>query len=373
MSLTTPSPAAPSTVPPPASGVAASGMGRAPGAWPCSPSCPSCGRSPVWPTRTTRATSTSTPGGSCASRRRCGTRRWASAPSPTSRSATSSPWAPSSGPSSALGVPLWVGQRLWVGAGAVRRRRRACLYLCRTVRLEGPGPFVAAVAYMLSPYWLQDLGRSGVLDPALGGAGMDGRLRHPRRAPGRVALPGAVRPGLVHASAASTPAARSTRRWRPLLWLLYAVFVVQRAHPAPGVGDGVADRRAHRRGVVVVGVCARHRVRLRPQRPRDHREGLRRGEDGAVLGGAAGPGLLVLLRVRHRRPVGGHLGGVHPAAVAHRRQLRRADPGAGGRRRRPVAPPRLLHPPHRGGDGPGRRVPSLRGAVDAWAGSSRPS
>ena len=76
-----------------------SGLARAPGCSPCSPSCLSCGRSPGSPTPTTRATSISTRGGSCASRRRCGTRRWGSGPSPTSRSATCSPWARSSGPS----------------------------------------------------------------------------------------------------------------------------------------------------------------------------------------------------------------------------------------------------------------------------------
>lgn len=57
-----------------------------------------------------------------------------------------------------LGIPLWVAERLWVGtllfgAGA------GVLFLCRTLNLRGPGRFVAAFAYMLSPYFLQYVGR----------------------------------------------------------------------------------------------------------------------------------------------------------------------------------------------------------------------
>ncbi len=68
----------------------------------------------------------------------------------------------------ALGHPL-VGRPAPVGG------HRCCsapgqgvLYLCRTVGLEGPGRFVAAVAYMLSPYWLQDVGRHRVPRAARG-------------------------------------------------------------------------------------------------------------------------------------------------------------------------------------------------------------
>ncbi len=62
----------------------------------------------------------------------------------------------------ALGVPTWVAERLWVsallfGAGA------GVLFLCRTFRLDGPGRLVAALAYMLSPYPLQYLGRISVI------------------------------------------------------------------------------------------------------------------------------------------------------------------------------------------------------------------
>lgn len=52
-----------------------------------------------------------------------------------------------------LGLPVWVAQRLWLAtiffaAGA------GVLFLLRTLDLRGPGPLVAAFAYMLSPYVL---------------------------------------------------------------------------------------------------------------------------------------------------------------------------------------------------------------------------
>jgi arabinofuranan 3-O-arabinosyltransferase len=62
----------------------------------------------------------------------------------------------------AIGVPVWVAQRLWVGsilfaAGA------GVLFLCRTLALRGLGPLVAGFAYMFSPYFLQYVGRISVL------------------------------------------------------------------------------------------------------------------------------------------------------------------------------------------------------------------
>ncbi len=61
-----------------------------------------------------------------------------------------------------LHVPLWVAQRLWMGsllfaAGA------GALYLYRTVGLTGPGRFVTAVGFMLTPYVLQYSGRISVI------------------------------------------------------------------------------------------------------------------------------------------------------------------------------------------------------------------
>ena len=63
---------------------------------------------------------------------------------------------------SAIHVPIWVAQRLWLGtilfaAGA------GIWYLARVLGLRGPGRVVAAVAYMLSPYVLQYAGRISVI------------------------------------------------------------------------------------------------------------------------------------------------------------------------------------------------------------------
>ncbi|HLX87263.1 MAG TPA: alpha-(1-_3)-arabinofuranosyltransferase family protein, partial [Acidimicrobiales bacterium] len=62
----------------------------------------------------------------------------------------------------ALGIPLWAAQRLWVGA-LLFAAGAGVLYLCRVVGLRGPGRFVAAFAFMLSPYFLQYVGRISVI------------------------------------------------------------------------------------------------------------------------------------------------------------------------------------------------------------------
>ena len=61
-----------------------------------------------------------------------------------------------------LSVPLWVAQRLWLGS-IMFAAGLGILYLCRTLRLTGPGRVVAALAFMLSPYVLQYAGRISVL------------------------------------------------------------------------------------------------------------------------------------------------------------------------------------------------------------------
>jgi arabinofuranan 3-O-arabinosyltransferase len=61
-----------------------------------------------------------------------------------------------------LGVPTWVAQRLWLGS-ILMCAGYGILYLSRTMKLRGPGPVVAALAYMLSPYFLQYAGRISVI------------------------------------------------------------------------------------------------------------------------------------------------------------------------------------------------------------------
>ncbi|MEX1217447.1 MAG: alpha-(1-_3)-arabinofuranosyltransferase family protein [Acidimicrobiales bacterium] len=61
-----------------------------------------------------------------------------------------------------IGVPTWIAERLWFGtlllaAGA------GTLWMLRKLGLRGPGPAVAAFAYMLSPYLLSYMGRTSVI------------------------------------------------------------------------------------------------------------------------------------------------------------------------------------------------------------------
>jgi arabinofuranan 3-O-arabinosyltransferase len=62
----------------------------------------------------------------------------------------------------ALGVPLWIGQRVWVAA-ILFFAGAGVIFLARTIGLVGPGRFVAAFAFMLSPYFLQYVGRMSVV------------------------------------------------------------------------------------------------------------------------------------------------------------------------------------------------------------------
>ena len=64
--------------------------------------------------------------------------------------------------SHALGVPTWTAQRLWIGA-LLFFAGAGVLYLCRTLALEGPGPFTAGFVYMVSPYVLQYVGHISVI------------------------------------------------------------------------------------------------------------------------------------------------------------------------------------------------------------------
>jgi len=125
----------------------------------------------------------------------------------------------------ALGIPLWVGQRLWIGL-VLFGAAAGIVYLCRTFGLSGPGRFVAAVAYMLSPYWLQDVGRMGVL--ILPWAGLGWMIAFVVRA---VRQGGWRYPALfalvwltVSGNNASGPAYAVVA---PLLWVLYAVLVAK--------------------------------------------------------------------------------------------------------------------------------------------------
>ena len=62
-----------------------------------------------------------------------------------------------------LGVPVWVAQRLWLGSILFVRRASASSTCRASSACAGPGPTAAALAYMLSPYFLQYAGRISVI------------------------------------------------------------------------------------------------------------------------------------------------------------------------------------------------------------------
>ena len=269
----------------------------------------------------------------------------------------------------ALGVPTWVAQRLWTGSLLFLAARRV-LFLLRTLApasrpgdgsldtatVGGVGAMVAAFAYMLSPYVLQNEARqSALLLPWVG-------------------LPWMV--GL-------TARALRTGGWRhPALFALVVALGGQyqrrgrdpggrRAGPVGGVGarrrsgavasrpvERTEDRGVERGGVAVVGVGARGRGRLRHGHPALHRVHPDRGAHQPGLGDAAGPRVLVLLRRRQAGPLPAHGGAVHDVSVVAGGQLRRPRRGVPRRVRHAVARARLFRRPGGGGHGPvgGRRT-----------------
>jgi arabinofuranan 3-O-arabinosyltransferase len=136
-----------------------------------------------------------------------------------------------------LHVPVWIAQRLWLGsilfvAGA------GILYLSRTLRLRGPGPVVAALAYMLSPYFLQYAGRISVI--LLPWAGLPFMLaftilalrRGGWHMPALFALVIALVSG-INATAIIYVGVV------PILWILYAVVVLKEATWRQAIGTAV--------------------------------------------------------------------------------------------------------------------------------------
>jgi hypothetical protein len=127
----------------------------------------------------------------------------------------------------AVGIPTWAAQRLWVAA-LLFVAAAGVLFLCRTLQLGAPASTLAAALYMLSPYFLQYVGRiSVILLPwaALGwlvGLIERGLRRRSWRYPAVF--------GVIVAAMSSVNASGALYvGLAPVLWLLYAG--ISRLHP----------------------------------------------------------------------------------------------------------------------------------------------
>ncbi|HMC39263.1 MAG TPA: alpha-(1-_3)-arabinofuranosyltransferase family protein, partial [Acidimicrobiales bacterium] len=147
-----------------------------------------------------------------------------------------------------LGIPMWVGQRIWMGT-LMLAAGTGVAYCARQLGLEGPGRAVAAAAYMLSPYILDYLDRiSAILMPwaALGWligltatAARHGRWRHAARFALVVALVGGVNATSIVLVLAA-----------PAVWLVHAAVVTREIRGRAAVATGA--RLALLSGVVSV-------------------------------------------------------------------------------------------------------------------------
>jgi arabinofuranan 3-O-arabinosyltransferase len=146
-----------------------------------------------------------------------------------------------------LGVPVWVAQRLWLGS-ILLAAGLGVLYLSRILGLRGPGPTAAALAYMLSPYFLQYAGRISVI--LLPWAGLPFMLgltivavrRGGWREPALFAVVVATVSGINASSIIYVGIA-------PILWILYAVVALRESTWRRALGTAL------RIGVLTLGAC----------------------------------------------------------------------------------------------------------------------
>ncbi len=126
---------------------------------------------------------------------------------------------------SGIGAPVWVAQRLWLGSILFAAGAGTTL-LGRTFNLRAPGRTVAALAFMLSPYFLQYAGRISVI--LLPWAGLPFMVAFAARAlrrggwryPALFALVVAATSGINASSIIYVAVA-------PVLWLVFAVVVLR--------------------------------------------------------------------------------------------------------------------------------------------------
>jgi len=122
-----------------------------------------------------------------------------------------------------LGSPAWIAQRLWLGS-IIFAAGLGMLYLLRTLHVTGPGVIVAALVYMLSPYFLQYASRVSIILVAWSAAPWlvaliaralrEGGWRYPAAIAIVVQLAGSVNfPSLFFVGIA------------PLLWVAHSIWV----------------------------------------------------------------------------------------------------------------------------------------------------
>jgi arabinofuranan 3-O-arabinosyltransferase len=146
-----------------------------------------------------------------------------------------------------LGVPVWVAQRLWLGSILIAAGV-GILYLSRVLGMRGPGPVAAALAYMLSPYFLQYAGRISVILlpwaglPFLVAFTIVGLRRGGWREPALFALVVALVSGINATSVIYVAIA-------PILWLFYAVVVLRESTWRHALATGL------RIVVLTLGAC----------------------------------------------------------------------------------------------------------------------
>jgi arabinofuranan 3-O-arabinosyltransferase len=126
-----------------------------------------------------------------------------------------------------LGIPMWIGQRFWMGTLFFAAGTGAWK-LCRLLGVNRTGQAAAALAYMLTPFVIDDIARqSGVITPwaALGWfmsltvlAVRKGGWRYPALFAIVVALVGGINATSILLVGLA-----------PLLWLLYAAFITKEA------------------------------------------------------------------------------------------------------------------------------------------------
>ena len=146
-----------------------------------------------------------------------------------------------------LGVPVWVAQRLWLGS-ILLCAGLGVLYLSRILGLRGPGPTAAALAYMLSPYFLQYPGRISVILlpwaglPFMLGLTIVALRRGGWREPALFAVVVALVSGINASSIIYVGVA-------PVLWILYGVVVLRESTWRHALATTL------RIGVLTLGAC----------------------------------------------------------------------------------------------------------------------